>query len=376
MRLLVVALLQAVLDAPQESIRLAEFLHRRRRQQLLAREQRQRLEQAARLQRGLAAAADQLERLHDELDLADAARTELDVVLQLAPLDLARDQLLHVAQRLEHAEVEVAAEDERPQHVAVQVVERRRAMHRPRLHVGVALPVAAVLLQVVLEGVEAHHLRARLAERPQAQVHAVDEAVLRHRAEQLRHASAEPREVLLVLQRPRAVGLAVLGEQEHEVDVGREIELAAAELAHAQHHQLERCAVGAARHAVAGHERRTRAAAGGADADVGEQRQLAEHRLDVGEPGEVAPRDAHQLPAAEAAQRGHELVVVAGRIDARREVGFEFGFARHGVQALPAREPRQQRRVAPAGVGDEVAAGPHQRQRPEGTFTVFRVRKR
>ena len=79
-----------------------------------------------RLQRRLAAAADQLEGLHDELDLADAAGAELDVVAQLAPLDLARDQLLHLAQRLEHAEVEVAAEDEGPQHVAVQLGERCR----------------------------------------------------------------------------------------------------------------------------------------------------------------------------------------------------------------------------------------------------------
>ena len=42
--------------------------------------------------RGSAAAADQLERLHDEFDLADAAGPELDVALQLAARDFARDQ--------------------------------------------------------------------------------------------------------------------------------------------------------------------------------------------------------------------------------------------------------------------------------------------
>ncbi len=360
MRLLVVALLQPVLDPPQEAIGVAELLDRMRREQLLAREQRQRLEQAARLQRRLAAASDQLERLHDELDLADAARAELDVVAQVATLDLARDQLLHVAQRLEHAEVEVAAEHERPQHVAVQLVERRGAVHRARLDVGVALPVATVLLQVVLEGVEADDLGAGFAERPQPQVHAIHEAVGRHGAEQLRDAPAEPREVLLVLHRARTHGLAVRGEQEHEVDVGGEVELAAAELAHAEHHELERLAVLAPRHAVANLERRGRPPAGGVDANVGQQRELAEHRLDVREAGEVAPRDAHQVAAAEAAQDLHEAGVVVGRPEAVVEVAREAVRGHRPGQPAGLAQPRQQRLVAQAGLGRKVAAGPHQ----------------
>ena len=108
-----------------------------------------------------------------------------------------------------------------------------------------------MLLQVVLERVEAHDLRPRVAERPQPQVHAVDESLGRDGAEQLGHAPAETREVFLVLERPAAVRLAVLGKQEHEVDVGREVELAAAELAHAEHHEPEFAAILASRHAVA-----------------------------------------------------------------------------------------------------------------------------
>ena len=61
------------------------------------------------LQPPILAAADQLKGLHDELDLADAAVAELDVVGELAALHLALDQRLHLAQRLEHAEIEVAA---------------------------------------------------------------------------------------------------------------------------------------------------------------------------------------------------------------------------------------------------------------------------
>ena len=94
---------------------------------------------------------------------------------QLAALDLALDQLLHPAQRLEHAEVEVAAIDEGPQDVAVQLVEARGAGDRACLDVGVAFPVPSVLLQVVLQGSEADHQRSGFAEGPQPQVHAIDE---------------------------------------------------------------------------------------------------------------------------------------------------------------------------------------------------------
>ena len=129
-RLLVVPFLQAVLDRDAGSGRRpAGRSTRRGRQQLLPGEQRQRLEQAPRLQPRIAATAQQLECLDDELDLADAAGTELDVLLQLAPLDFARDQILHAAQRLEHAEIEVSPVHERAQHVAV---ERRRSPPRRR----------------------------------------------------------------------------------------------------------------------------------------------------------------------------------------------------------------------------------------------------
>ena len=121
MRLFVVPLLQPILDHAQISIRCIQLRDSFAPQQSLPDEQRQHGAQLAALQTPIAAAAHQLERLHDELDLANAARAELDVVLQLAPLDLARDHRLHLAQRFEHAEVEVAPIDERPQHFVVQL---------------------------------------------------------------------------------------------------------------------------------------------------------------------------------------------------------------------------------------------------------------
>src|SRR5262249_34696345 len=96
--LLVIPLLQAILDHAQIAIRRPERGDRFALQEALPDEQRQHAAQLATLQSTVAAAANQLESLHDEFDLANAAGTELDVVLQLAPLHFARDHALHLAQ--------------------------------------------------------------------------------------------------------------------------------------------------------------------------------------------------------------------------------------------------------------------------------------
>ena len=45
----------------------------------------------------------------------------------------------------------------------------------------------------------------------------------------------KPIEVLLVVEGARPVGFAVFGEQKHQIDVGGEVQFAAAQLAHAEH---------------------------------------------------------------------------------------------------------------------------------------------
>jgi hypothetical protein len=129
-----------------------------------------------------------------------------------------------------------------------------------------------MLLQVILERSEADHERARFAERPQAQIHPVDETFVRNRAQELRDASTEPVEVLFVRERAPPVGLAVLREQEYQVDVRREIELAAAKLAHPEHEERQRRAIRAPWRAVASGELAIGACAGRGDAHIGEQR--------------------------------------------------------------------------------------------------------
>src|SRR6266513_3511408 len=91
----------------------------------------------------IAAAARELQRLHDEFDFADAARTELDVIGELAPLHFALDEGLHLPQALEHAVVQIAAVDERPYGCRVDFRVTLGTGDRAGLDVRVPLPVAS-----------------------------------------------------------------------------------------------------------------------------------------------------------------------------------------------------------------------------------------
>ena len=67
----------------------------------------QRRQQTPFAQLRLAPAAYQLQRLHQEFDLADAARTALDVVGQFLARDFGADGRLHRTQAVERAVIEV-----------------------------------------------------------------------------------------------------------------------------------------------------------------------------------------------------------------------------------------------------------------------------
>jgi hypothetical protein len=315
-------------------------------------------------QRGLAAATRQLRELDDELDLADAARAELDVVLELAPRDLGVDHRLHRAQAVDRVEVEVAPVDEGPQRFEQPRAGDAVARDRSRLDPRVALPVATLALVVLLHRREAERDAAGAAEGPQAQVDAVAEAVGGDVAEQLREALAEPGEPVLVVERPRAVARPGLREGEDQVDVGREVELAAAELAHPDHDQPLRRTVGRARRAEArdeaGFEVRERAL----DAALGELGQRPQRGRHVVEPEHVARDDPDALEPAEAPKGRHRVGVVdrgPRRVEprARKARVVDQGSERRGGL-----RPAHQR------VDDEVAGGD---DRPEA-FTQRRIR--
>src|SRR5690606_40609527 len=97
----------------------------------------------------------QLEGLTDELDLADTAGAQLDVVLQAFALHFPLDQLFQVAQRLDGGKVQVATVDEGPQPLHQLRAGGLIPCHHAGLDHCVALPVPALALVVLLERIEA-----------------------------------------------------------------------------------------------------------------------------------------------------------------------------------------------------------------------------
>ena len=170
--------------------------------------------------------------MHDEFNLANAAVPELDVVLEIPPLHFALDHGLHLAQRFEHTEIQITSIDEGADQLGEQLLVGRCVGHGARLDPGIALPVATVNLQIIFQRGRVRDHRPAVAEGAQAQIDAEDEAVfglLFQQPDELLHEAGEE---LLVADRSRAIGLAAFGVHRHEVDIGGEIEFAAAELAH------------------------------------------------------------------------------------------------------------------------------------------------
>jgi hypothetical protein len=177
-----------------------------------------------------AATADQLQRLAQELDFADATGAALDVFVQLAARGFGGDRRLHLAQAVERGEIQVAAVHERAQGLQPRFTGLDIAGHRARLQPRIALPVAAFALEVLVHRRERQRDAAGAAERAQAQVDAVAEAIDGGFVQQLGQALAEAGEILLGGQRARAVGFAALRVGVDQVDIGTEVELAAAGL--------------------------------------------------------------------------------------------------------------------------------------------------
>ena len=277
LRLLVVAILQPVLDVAQErGTRRAAHATADARQQSPRRDRVERGQRAADAKRRLASAAHDLQRLHDELDLADAAFAELDVARVVAARALLADLAMHVAQARVRVVVEILAVHER-RHERHRARRAAVAGQRPRLEPRVALPRAALRDQVLLERGVGDGQRTGIAVRPQPHVDAEHEAVGGHLVQRGDHAASEPLEELAVAEPPRARGLAFLRIDEDEVDVGRHVELAAAELAHRDDHEpLRRSRVRTDRFAELARKRCVVQAHCGIDRNLGEPGDGAE----------------------------------------------------------------------------------------------------
>ena len=266
----------------------------------------QRLAGAAQPERGIAAAEDELLGLGEELDLADAAAPQLDVVAQhldraaaAMGVDLALDRMDVVDGR----EVEMLAPDVGREVGQEGLADGAVAGHRVGLDHGRAFPVLADALVVELGRLHRHGERRRARVGAQPEVGAEDVAVgrgLRHELHQHPRAAHEmPRQLLVVAERRR---VAVV--EQDEVDVARIVELAGAELAHAQHREGRGVGIAAdGELSVAGELQQDRIGEG-AQAARGEGAERAGHLVERPHPGDVGDGDIERQAALELAQAG------------------------------------------------------------------------
>ncbi len=206
-----------------------------------------------------------------------------------AALGLVADLAVQLPQALEDAVVQVAPIDEGRDQAAqlhrAAALDAGARRDDAALQPGEALPLAALDEEVLLQHRHAHRGRTGVAVGAQRQVDAEDLAVLGHVADQRRQPARELREIfvrrdpLAARAAVRALGLAVVLVDVDQVDVGRDIQLPPAELAHAHDPEVDVLADRVARRAV----QRVELRAAVRDADV--QRHLGQvgHRLrDVG----------------------------------------------------------------------------------------------
>ena len=288
-------------------------------------------------QRRVAAAPDQLLGLGEELDLADAAAAELDVVaadgdvaVALDGMDLALDRM----DVLDGCEVQMLAPDERPQAAQEQLAGGDVAADGARLNHGRALPVLTHALVVGLgrDHREGERRRGRIRSQPQvgAEDIPIVGALLQDPQEIARQAHEE------ILQGAAAAIVDLVAVIEHdEIDVAGVVELAGAELAHGEDDEpgLARGFSGLRQVQVAGlggppQQMGDR----GADAGVGEGAERAGDPFERPLAPDVGERDEKRGTAAGDAQGLHDPLAVA--LDGAGPVNLVHQFAEDSVDSM------------------------------------------
>ena len=291
-----------MLDGTQEIVGLPQLVARSAVDPAFLGERRQHCDGAAAAQVRPSPAEDELLGLDEELDLADAAAPELDVVpghrdrvVTAHGMDLA----LHRMDIGDGGEVEILAPDEGPQARQEVFARLNVAGDRARLDIGGALPVLAEILVVEIGGVQRDGRRCRSGIGAQAIIDAMDVtlggALLQQLGDPLREFGEERRRSQAFLQ-PRDIGI----EEHDEVDIAGIIELAGPELAEAEDDE-------------AGFELRARDVMGVKPPGLGRLQQKSFGRCMNGGIGEIGERLGHRRQGPEAADigEGHEKGMIA-----------------------------------------------------------------
>jgi hypothetical protein len=235
-RLLVGLHLQAVFDPAQELVSRREFVARGGIDPAAGGENGERCDSRAPTQFAVPAAGNELLRLHEKFDLADAATAKLDVVTldrDLAMTPVGMDLLLHRVDVGDRRVVQVFAPDERREVADELLAGGKVAGTGPRFDQRRSLPVLSPAFVVVERcvGGDRDLCRGRIGAKPQ--VDAKDVAIGRALLEEFHQLARQPhveRPRLDFRREPRCGRI----EEDHEIDVARVVQLVAPHLAHRQ----------------------------------------------------------------------------------------------------------------------------------------------
>ena len=347
--------LQAVLDVPQEDVRGRQVPPHLRLDEPVRAEVVEGGQGVAGAQVRRLAAVDDLEHLREQLDLADAPAPLLHVLVEVAALAvLAVGPRLVAGELLDGRVVQVLAVHEGDGQLDEPPAEVEVARDRPRLDEREPLERLAHALVVLRRLLQRVDEVAALPHRAQAHVDPVEVALAGMRAEQAR----EPAPQLLVAPLGGA-GRIVRGVVDvDEVDVGAVVEIAAAELAHADDREPPR------QRAVGRRLLGRRDVQHLVDQGVGEVRELGgrrRQRLPVQHAEEIQGRDPQHLASLVPLEPVHLELDGAVAVEQPGEL-LVVGVAvrRRPVQLAP--QPVQVAGVADEDLGEERGGPQNLRQ--------------
>ena len=278
------------------------------------------LQRVAGPQLGQVGAVEQLQELDHELDVANAAVADLHVADLVVAVDLLLDPPLQGLDAADVGPAQVTAVDPGRKLREELVAQVQVAGNGPGLDVSLPLPGAAADVVIREHRRQAHHHRPSLPIGPQPQIDAVDHAQLGVLGQKPDELAGQVLEELVVAHGPRTVGLALAVVEKDQVDIAGIVQLAAAELAHAEDDEAGRLAVRADGVAPLRADLSPGRAEGPFENGVGQVGNLRRDRLQALVADDIAIGDPQRLAAFETPQRTeHRLLVLQGR-DFRHQV--------------------------------------------------------
>ncbi len=308
-----------MLESAQQPIAAGQLLGRLARDPTLARQHPERPQRLRLAQLGASPAQDELLGLNEELDLADAAAADLEIVAQHADgaeapmgVDLTLDRM-DVPDR---GVVEMLAPHIGLEHAQEGLTGPAVPRHDARLDERRTLPVLAVPLVVELGRVGREGERMAGDMRPEAQVGPEHVAVSGLLLEQIDERAGQACGQRHRRLRP-PIGQTLLVEEDDEVDIARVVELARTVLAHAEHEdaaRAHRIVAGLGRQLAAGDGVADEVPNGLPDHEIGELGERARHGLERPSLAEIGQRHVQRPAPPQPSQRRHEPRPV-GRLD-------------------------------------------------------------